>query len=88
MSDDLLKSKIELLQAQIDNLEKSGFFTEKEINQKSISLKAQLSLLENIQSLRNFAKVANFTADNLMKCFEAFENMNKPEILTPNHQEA
>jgi hypothetical protein len=46
MSDDLLKSKIELLKEQIDNLEKSGFFTEKEMDKYSFLLRNEIEAYE------------------------------------------
>lgn len=42
MSNDGLTSKIELLEEQIENLERSGFFTELEMDRATISLKAEL----------------------------------------------
>jgi hypothetical protein len=47
MSDDLLKSKIELLKEQIDNLEKSGFFTEKEMDKYSFLLRNEIEAYES-----------------------------------------
>lgn len=47
MSNDILKSKIELLQEQIDNLERSGFFTEKEMDRATISLRQEKEVFEN-----------------------------------------
>lgn len=41
-----LLPKIQLLQEQIDNLEKSGFFTESEMDRASVSLKSELRKLE------------------------------------------
>jgi hypothetical protein len=46
MSNETLISKIELLQEQIDNLEKSGFFTEKEMDKLSSPLRLELNLLQ------------------------------------------
>ncbi|MFW0737609.1 hypothetical protein [Flavobacterium sp. T12S277] len=47
MSNDNLMSKIELLQEQIDNLERSGFFTEKEMDRATISLRQEKEVFEN-----------------------------------------
>lgn len=47
MSNDILMSKIELLQEQIDNLERSGFFTEKEMDRATISLRQEKEVFEN-----------------------------------------
>lgn len=55
MSNDTLSSKIELLQEQIDNLEKSGHFTEKEINSKVAPLRMELASLKTLQSTREMA---------------------------------
>jgi uncharacterized protein YlaN (UPF0358 family) len=46
MSNDIFASKIELLQEQIENLEKSGFFTEKEIDTKCYPLREELKALK------------------------------------------
>ena len=45
MSNDTLASKIELLKEQIHNLEKSGHFTEKEIDSRSYPLRQELEAL-------------------------------------------
>lgn len=45
MSDNLITSKIELLEEQIVNIERSGFFTEAEIDRASKSLRAELERL-------------------------------------------
>lgn len=44
MTAELLTSKIELLQEQIENIERSGFFTENEIDRAVVSLKSELEL--------------------------------------------
>lgn len=44
MTADLLTSKIELLEEQIENLERSGFFTENEIDRAAISLRSELEM--------------------------------------------
>ena len=46
MSNDIINSKIELLQEQIDNLERSGFFTEKEMDRATVSLKQEKESFE------------------------------------------
>ena len=50
MSDELLSHKINLIQDQIDNLERSGFFTEKEMDQATASLKMQLAILKEAKA--------------------------------------
>ena len=42
MSPDTITPRIELLQEQIDNLEKSGFFTEKEMDKLCFPLREEL----------------------------------------------
>jgi hypothetical protein len=44
MTTDLLISKIELLEEQIENIERSGFFTEMEIDRAVVSLRSELEL--------------------------------------------
>lgn len=44
MTQELIASKIELLQEQIDNLERSGFFTESEIDRAVVSLRSELEM--------------------------------------------
>lgn len=46
MSNDTIQSKIDLLQEQIENVERSGFFTEKEIDRAVYSLKDEKENLE------------------------------------------
>ena len=48
--------RIALLQEQIYNLEKSGHFTEKEIDSKSAPLRMELAILQNTLSLSKFSK--------------------------------
>jgi hypothetical protein len=56
MSDELLSHKINLIQDQIDNLERSGFFTEKEMDQATASLKMQLAILKEAKAFADFKK--------------------------------
>lgn len=46
MSDELLQSKTELLQDQIESIERSGFFTEKEIDRMTSPLREELKSLQ------------------------------------------
>lgn len=46
MSQDIIQSKIDLIQEQIDNLERSGFFTEKEMDRATVSLKQEKEYFE------------------------------------------
>ncbi len=46
MSNDTITQRIDLLQEQIDNLEKSGFFTEKEMDKLAFPLRQELTSLK------------------------------------------
>jgi len=46
MSNDIIHSKIELLEEQIENFERSGYFTEKEIDRLSAPLRSELAILK------------------------------------------
>ena len=46
MSNDTITPRIELLHEQIHNLENSGFFTEKEIDNQSYPLRQELEVLK------------------------------------------
>lgn len=50
MSNDTIDSRIELLQEQIESIERSGHFTEKEIDSKAAPLRMELSTLKMQQS--------------------------------------
>ena len=52
MSNDTITPRMELLQEQIDNLEKSGHFTEKEIDSKTAPLRMELASLKALESTR------------------------------------
>lgn len=58
MSNDTLASKIELLQEQIQNLETSGHFTEKEINSQSYPLYQELEALKRQLTHSNIDEAA------------------------------
>lgn len=47
MLDEKLQSKIDLLQEQIDNLEKSGFYTDAEIRIRTKSLRIELAFIKD-----------------------------------------
>lgn len=47
--DDLIISKIELLDEQIENLERSGYFTEMEMDRLSAPMKAEKESLSNLK---------------------------------------
>ncbi len=46
MSNDIIHSKIELLEEQIENIERSGHFTEKEIDRLSAPMRSELAILK------------------------------------------
>lgn len=54
MSDELLQYKIDLLEDQIENIERSGFFTEKEIDQSTASLRVQLAAFKQSHAFAKF----------------------------------
>ena len=47
--DELINSKIDLLEAQIENLERSGYFTEMEMDRLSAPMKAEKEVLYNLK---------------------------------------
>jgi hypothetical protein len=70
-----LQSKIDLYQEQIDNLEKSGHFTDKEIETQSIPLKAHLSLLKDVKSLHILSITSGEAAKRMMEFIEVAEKI-------------
>ena len=82
MSDELLSHKINLIQDQIDNLERSGFFTEKEMDQATASLKMQLAILKEAKAFADFKK-------SLRQANESFSMMqiraNNIFVTDPQH---
>jgi hypothetical protein len=76
MSNENIQLKIDLLQEQIDNLEKSGFFTEKEINTHSISLKANLALFTQVQQLYLLSESAKRKADYMLGYTKSFDQLD------------
>lgn len=46
MSNDILQSKIELLEEQIENIERSGYFTEKDIDRLSFPIREELEQMK------------------------------------------
>lgn len=53
MSNDTLAPRIELLQEQIDNLEKSGYFTENEMDKLAFPLREELEALKRQLQVSN-----------------------------------
>ena len=77
MIDDI-QSKIDLCQEQIENLEKSGHFTDKEIEEQSTPIKSKLALLKTIKQLRILSDVANNAANIINEFLEAAEKEEIP----------
>lgn len=47
MSNDIIHSKIELLEEQIENIERSGYFTEMQIDKESAPLRQEIKTLQS-----------------------------------------
>lgn len=77
MSENLLKSKIELLEEQIANLEQSGFFTEKEIDKLSAPLRLELETLQNSELYVNLKKVW----DSSSKCKKVMSDLPESKFI-------
>lgn len=75
MSNENIQLKIDLLQEQIDNLEKSGFFTEKEINSRSIPLKAHLAIFKKIKWLNDLSESTRLTIDCMLVLARSFDQL-------------
>lgn len=97
MSNDTLASKIELVKEQIANFEKSGFFTDKEIESKTIPLRAELATLQMHQEISNSSKSFIGATRGFNDFFEELKKLDQSlfeievidaEILTPNHIKA
>ena len=56
MSSKTLLPQIALIQEQINNFEKSGFFTDKEIESKTIPLRMELATLKMQQEVLNISE--------------------------------
>lgn len=63
-----IEHKIDLLQEQIKSIEESGFYTEKEMDQKTYPLKQELEALIKEHSLQNHNKAVHTYA---MAIFES-----------------
>lgn len=89
MSLDTITPRIELLQEQIDNLEKSGHFTEREIDGKTAPLRMELASLKTLQStkemalaMQNYGMTLESYTDGLKEYNEAFAKLkNIPKSL-------
>lgn len=70
MSNDTIAQRIDLLQEQIDNLEKSGFFTEKEMDKLAWPLRDELEGLKKqlaISNLNEAGKAFGITAEQMVE---------------------
>lgn len=76
MSDDLLTSKIELLQEQIHSIEKRGFFTEKDMDSKAAPLRMELAILQQSLALSIFSKSIYKYGLTLIEYTEASEKFS------------
>jgi hypothetical protein len=56
MSNDTITPQIELLQEQIESIERSGHFTEKEIDSKVAPLRMELAILQHTKAHQEFSK--------------------------------
>ena len=77
MLEDLLISKIELVQEQIESLEKSGFYTEKEMDQRSYPLRRELELLQSQISITETSKTAANYGISIEKMIEGRKRFNE-----------
>ena len=76
MSPDTITPRIELLQEQIDNLEKSGYFTEKE-TAAAAPLHMELASLKALQSAREMALAMQNYGMTLESYTEGFKAFNE-----------
>lgn len=77
MSNDTITPRMELLQEQIDNLEKSGHFTEKEIDSKAAPLRMELASLKAIKSTREIAFAMQKYSMTLVSYTEGLKAFNE-----------
>jgi hypothetical protein len=100
INSDTISSKKELLLEQIENYERSGYFTEKEIDRLCSPIKLELQFLEMIECHNNLSSISTTTIHS----FEEFKgyflkigtakkpinaiNVIDAEILTPTNTQA
>lgn len=75
MSNENIISRIALIQEQIDNLEKSGYFTEKEMDSKTFSLREELHALQAmtfpVETVLGVSQdELSYLAETLKDCFK------------------
>ena len=94
---DILKYKKELLQEQIENFERSGHFTEKEMNRLCAPIKMELELLECCETHNKMTIEISQTTLSFEDFLKAYKKMSEAansitvtdaEILTPNYTQA
>lgn len=81
MSNENLESKIELLQDQIENLERSGFFTEAEIDRAVLSLKIEMKIYEQHLATHEFSESLKNTSVRFTAFGKALYGMNSSDIM-------
>lgn len=79
MSNDILHSKIELLEEQIENIERSGHFTESEIDKQTLPLREELESLKKQLSLYGMDQ-ANYNEGVKMHRYH-FAQMHSPALV-------
>lgn len=67
MPTDTIISKLELREAQLKNLEKSGFFTDKEIEKQAPSLRLEIAYLRASIQFINHSELLATMAENFVK---------------------
>jgi hypothetical protein len=96
MLTDTLTPQIELLQEQIESIERSGHFTEAEIDSKTRPLRMELEILQHTQSFKNLQSAMDKCASSFNHFLQGVNYFYNPtdnknievidaEILTPNH---
>jgi hypothetical protein len=100
INSDTITSKRELLLEQIENYERSGYFTEKEIDRLCAPIKIELEFLELIEGHNNMFSTTTATINSFEEFKESFLRMVKAvkskneinvidaEVLTSNNTQA
>lgn len=83
MTAELLTSKIELLEEQIENLERSGFFTESEIDRAVVSLRSELEMYKMHLSYCDLSVAATISTASVQAFGEAIVEWRKATEITP-----
>lgn len=76
MTSENLQSKIDLLEDQIENLERSGFFTEAEIDRAVVSLRSELEMYNVHLSYCNLGEAAKSAAWSISGLNDSIEKAN------------